>query len=325
MITPTSREIVRRAWEAQTAIPSFNVPHLPMMEPIIRALRDTETLGQVSVARVEWKRFGSGGIGPIFAEYQRVKDERYVRLHLDHIPVIDEEDERVDYASLLAEALALGYDSVMVDGSRLSLAENIAVAREVVEMARAGTDPISRHTAEAPIADAGNGVCPPLSPAVEAELGAVLGHEAGPLPPYEELFASAQGFTAVDEARRFVHETGVDWLSVACGNIHGAVSGAAKSAKKVQARLNLEHLAKLRDATGVPLVLHGGSGIERECVLAGIRAGIAKINIGTNVRQPYEAALAEGVEAAQQVVYETVVQLLTEELQVAGSARRLTN
>lgn len=303
MITPTSRQIVQRAWEAQTAIPSFNVPHLPMMAPIIRALRDTETLGQVSVARVEWKRFGSGGIVPIFEEYQRVKDERYVRLHLDHIPVIDEEDERVDYASLLPEALALGYDSVMVDGSRLPLAENIAVAREVVEMAGRADG----------------------SPAVEAELGAVLGHEAGPLPPYEELFASGQGFTAVDEARRFVQETGVDWLSVACGNIHGAVSGAAKSAKKVQARLNLEHLVKLREATGVPLVLHGGSGIERECVLAGIRAGIAKINIGTNVRQPYEAALADGVEAAQQVVYETVVQLLTQELQVAGSARRLRN
>jgi len=301
MIIPTSREIVRRAWEAQTAIPSFNVPHLPMMEPIIRALRDTETLGQVSVARVEWKRFGSGGIRPIFEEYQRVKDERTVRLHLDHIPVIDEEDERVDYSSLLAEALALGYDSVMVDGSRLPLGENIAVARGVVKMARRADG----------------------SPAVEAELGAVLGHEAGPLPPYEELFASGQGFTDVDEARRFVQETGVDWLSVACGNIHGAVSGAAKSEKKVQARLNLEHLARLREATGVPLVLHGGSGIERECVLAGIRVGIAKINIGTNVRQPYEAALADGVEAAQQVAYETVVQLVTEELQVAGSARRL--
>jgi fructose-bisphosphate aldolase, class II len=318
LIAPTSREIVRSAWEAQTAIPSFNVPHLPMMGPIIRALRDTETLGQVSVARVEWKRFGSGGIVAIFEEYQRVKDERYVRLHLDHIPVIDEEDERVDYASLLAEALALGYDSVMVDGSRLPLEENMAVAREVVELAgKRGRSPFSAN----PLLETGS---VPFSSAVEAELGAVLGHEAGPLPPYEELFGSGRGFTDVDEARRFVLESGVDWLSVACGNIHGAVSGAAKSEKKVRARLNLDHLAKLRDATRVPLVLHGGSGIERECVLAGIRAGIAKINIGTNVRQPYEAALADSVEAAQQVAYETVVQLVTEELQVAGSARTLT-
>lgn len=298
MTTPTSREIVRWAFANHTVIPSFNVPHLPMMEPIVRALRDTETLGQLAVARVEWKRFGSGGIRPIRDQYQQVKDERYTRLHLDHIPVIDEEDERVDYALLLGEALALGYDSVMVDGSRLPLDENIAVAREVVAMA---------HETGA---------------AVEAELGAVLGHESGPLPPYEELFASGRGFTDLDEARRFVEETGVDWLSVACGNVHGAVSGVAKNEKKVQARLNLEHLAKLSEATGVPLVLHGGSGIERQCVLDGIQAGIAKINIGTNLRQPYEAALVDGLPAAQQAVYETVVQLVAEELQVAGSAAR---
>ncbi|MHB8994423.1 MAG: class II fructose-bisphosphate aldolase [Armatimonadota bacterium] len=301
MTIPTSRDIVRSAWENGLAIPSFNVPHPPMMEPIIRALRDTETLGQVSVARLEWRRFTAGGIGTIFDEYQRVKDERYVRLHLDHVPVIDEDDERVDWRALLGEALELGYDSVMVDGSRLVLEENIAVAAEVVAMARQ------------------------TGAAVEAELGAVLGHEAGPLPPYEELFASGRGFTDVDEARRFVAETGVDWLSVSCGNIHGAVSGAAKSEKKVQARLDLEHLAKLSDAAGVPLVLHGGSGIEHQCVLAGIRAGIAKINIATNIRQPYERALEQGVEAAQQATYEAVTQLLTEELQVAGSARKLAH
>jgi ketose-bisphosphate aldolase len=299
MTQPTSRELVRRAWEIGTAIPSFNVPYLPMMEPVIRALRDTETMGQVSVARVEWTRFGAGGPTAIFAEYQRVKDERFVRLHLDHVPVIDEDNERVDYEALLAEALGLGYGSVMVDGSRLALEENIAVTRRVVEMARE------------------------TGAAVEAELGAVLGHEAGPLPPYEELYESGRGFTDPDEARRFVQETGVDWLSVAIGNVHGAVTGAAKSEKKVEARLNLEHLGKLREATGVPLVLHGGTGIQREYVLAGIRAGIAKINVATAIRQPYEAGLRESLQAAQQAVYDTTVWLLTEELQVAGSATRL--
>jgi fructose/tagatose bisphosphate aldolase len=154
-------------------------------------------------------------------------------------------------------------------------------------------------------------------------LGAVLGHEAGPLPPYEDLYATGRGFTDADEAARFVAETGVDWLSVAVGNIHGAVGEATRNQKKVQARLNLEHLAKLRVATGVPLVLHGGSGIHQEYVRAGIQAGIAKINIATNVRQPYEAALATSVDAAQQAAYDEVVRLLTEELQLAGSAAKL--
>lgn len=301
MTTPTSREIVHRAWEARTAIPSFNIPYPPMMAPVIRALRDTETLGQVTAARVEWLRFEAGGPRVLWEQYQELKDERYVRLHLDHVPVIDESDEEVDYLPIVAEALALGFDSVMVDGSRLPLEGNIAATRRVVEMASAADG----------------------APAVEGELGAVLGHEAGPLPPYEELFASGRGFTDVDEARRFVQETGVDWLSIAAGNIHGAVSGVARHEKKVEARLDVDHLAKLADAAGVPLVLHGGSGINREFLQEGIGAGIAKINIGTNIRQPYEQRRLESVAVAQQAVYETVVRLVTEELQVAGSARLL--
>jgi len=186
-----------------------------------------------------------------------------------------------------------------VDGSRLCLDENIAVTRAVVAMAR------------------------PTGAAVEAELGAVLGHESGPLPPYDELFATGRGFTDPDEARRFVAETGVDWLSVAVGNIHGAVVGAARSQTKLQARLNLEHLATLRAAAGVPLVLHGGTGISPEHLQAGIRRGIAKVNIATAIRQPYEAALSQSLEAAQRAVYEEVVRLLEQELGVTGSARQL--
>ena len=296
------RQIVQLAWEAHTALPSFNIPYPPMLEPVVRALHDTETLGMVTVARVEWLRFEAGGPRALWEQYQHYQDERYVRLHLDHVPVVDESGAQVDYLPILGEALALGYDSVMVDGSRLALEDNIAATRAVVQMAAAADG----------------------KPAVEGELGAVLGHEEGPLPPYEELFASGRGFTDIDEARRFVQETGVDWLSVACGNIHGAVSGAARHEQKVQARLNLEHLAKLAEATRVPLVLHGGSGIKRECVQEGIAAGIAKINIATNIRQPYEQRRSESVAAAQQAVYETVVELVTQEFSVAGSARLLT-
>ena len=129
---------------------------------------------------------------------------------------------------IIREALALGYQSVMVDGSRLNLEDNIEATRQVVEIA---------HAAGVP---------------VEAELGAVLGHEAGPLPPYEELFASGRGFTDVEEAKRFVQETGCDWLSVAIGNIHGAVSAARRDEKKVEARLNLDHLEQLASGDGHP-------------------------------------------------------------------------
>jgi fructose/tagatose bisphosphate aldolase len=143
------------------------------------------------------------------------------------------------------------------------------------------------------------------------------------LPPYDELFASGKGFTDPEEAGRFVAGTGVDWLSVAIGNIHGAVSGAASKEKKLQARLNLEHLDRIREQARVPLVLHGGSGIRKECLLAAFRRGIAKINVGTTLRQAYEQAAGSPTAVAQQRVYEQTVKLVTDELEVCGSARVL--
>jgi fructose/tagatose bisphosphate aldolase len=189
----------------------------------------------------------------------------------------------------------------MVDGSRLDLEGNIQATRQVVEVA---------HQAGIPC---------------EAELGAVLGHEAGPPPPYDELFESGKGFTDVEEAGRFVAETGCDWLSVAIGNIHGAVSGVLKDQKKVEARLNLDHLEDLRQATGIPLVLHGGSGVKREYLLAAVKRGIAKVNVGTETRQTYESALADSgrVAAAQDAVYERTRWLLRDYFDLAGTRRRI--
>ena len=295
----TNHECILNAQREGLAIPAFNVPYLPLMEPVIRALRDTSSFGFIAVARPEWIKFQAGSLAAVRAEYERVKDLRFTRLHTDHVPVVDEDNLRVDYEAVIREAIELGYPSVMVDGSRLPLDENIDATRKVVEMAHA------------------RGV------AVEGELGAVMGHEAGPLPPYEELYASGKGFTDPGDARRFVQETGVDWLSVAAGNIHGAISDAFRHRKKVEAKLNIEHLRRIHEVVGIPLVLHGGSGIQKECVLAAIKQGIAKINIATTVRQAYERGFAESLAAAQAGAYQATVRVLTEDLELAGTAARI--
>jgi len=290
---------MQNALLAGTAIPGFNVEYLPVIEPVVRALRDTRTVGFVMVARLDWTKFEARSPKCIRGEYEKHKDERYTRLHMDHVPVIDEDEVGVDFEDILKEAVDLGYESVMIDGSRLPLEENIACTRRVTEMA---------HKA---------GV------AVEAELGAVMGHEEGPLPPYEELFASGRGFTDPAEARRFVRESGADWLSVAIGSVHGAISAAQKDKAKVRARLNIEHLEKIRGATQVPLVLHGGTGIGKEYIVRSIRHGIAKINIATAIRQPYERLVKDSVAAAQQAVYDAAVRVIRDELEVAGSASQI--
>jgi ketose-bisphosphate aldolase len=289
-----------RAARSGLVVPAFNVPHLPMMEPIVDALRNARAFGLIQVARLEWMKFTSGSLQATRDTYAGCKDERFTRLHLDHVPVIDEDHLEVDFEAIIAEAISLGYESVMVDGSRLALDDNIVATRQVVAMA---------HAAGVP---------------AEAELGAVLGHEAGPLPPYEELFRSGRGFTDPDEARRLVAETGVDWLSVAVGNIHGAISGAAKSAKKVEARLDIAHLDRIRAAVGgVPLVLHGGSGIRKESIRAGVQHGIAKINVGTVLRQAYEAGAAVSPAEARKRTYEAAAAVIRDELEITGSADRL--
>lgn len=287
---PELRVIVQNALKAKVAIPAFNVPYLPMIEPVIRAVVDRNSFALIETARLEWFKFEAGGPEAVAKEFFRWQVPDHVRLHLDHVPVIDEDGQRVDYLDIIRQAIGLGYHSVMVDGSRLSLDENISATRQVADSARKAGIPF------------------------EAELGAVLGHEAAPLPPYDELLASGQGFTKVAEARRFVAESGCDWLSVAIGNIHGAISEGYKGQKKIAARLNLEHLENLSQTVSVPLVLHGGSGIPREYVLASFKRGIAKINIGTEIRQAYESTLQSTgkISAAQETVYERTSWLIGE-------------
>ena len=296
----SSADIVRKARAMGVALPAFNIAHLPMVEPVVRAVRDQRSFALVEVSRIDCLKFGARSQAAVAEEFRRHDDPKHVRLHLDHVPVIDEDGLRVDWRSSIAEALGLGYASVMVDGSRLALEENITVAREAAAMA---------HAAGA---------------ACEAELGAVLGHEAGPLPPYEELFSSGRGFTRVEEATRFVRETGVDWLSVAIGSVHGAVSDALKNAKKVEARLSLDHLSRLEAATGIPLVLHGGSGVRQADVLAAMKKGIAKVNVGTEIRQAYEQGLAEGGEGrAVEATYERTASLVRDYFGIAGIAKEI--
>jgi fructose-bisphosphate aldolase, class II len=296
-------QIVRKANELGLTVPSFNTPYLPVMEPVVRALVDQDCFGLIAVARPEWIKFEARSLAAVADEYAKWGQPSHTRLHLDHVPVIDEDQLPVDYMAILQEAIDLGYQSVMVDGSRLDLQGNIAATQQAVELA---------HSAGVPC---------------EAELGAVMGHEAGPLPPYEELYESGKGFTDVGEATRFVRETKCDWLSVAIGNIHGAISTAARDQKKLEARLNLDRLGQLHQATGIPLVLHGGSGIKQEYLLEATRRGIAKVNIGTEIRQPYESTLrATGsVAAAQEAVYERTCWVIRDYFGLAGTAKKLTS
>ncbi len=299
----TAQQAVRRAADKHTIIPAFNIPYLPMVKPVVQAIRDENSVAMVQVARLEWEKFESKSLDAVAEEYFKYCDTAHTLLHLDHVPVIDEDNRQVDYLPIIEQAIKVGYQSVMVDASRLDLDGNIAATAMVAEKARAA------------------------NVAVEAELGAVAGHEGGGVTDYEALFTSKQGFTNTEEAKRFAAESGCNWLSVAAGSIHGAIAAATKALKKPEARLDIAHIAALYEATGrMPLVLHGGSGIRQEYILQAVQKGVAKINVATEIRQPYEFALAEkpgSIEYARQKVYERTRWVLHDFLQTTDNKTKL--
>lgn len=141
------------------------------------------------------------------------------------------------------QALELGFTSVMYDSSTHPFEENIGRTREVAEMAKA------------------------YGATVEAELGLVGGSEDG---------SCDHGIRCTDprDAKIFCERTGVDALAVAIGNAHGNYPAAPKLEFDVLEQIHAE-------TEGLPLVLHGGSGITDEDFQTAIRKGIVKVNIAT--------------------------------------------
>jgi fructose-bisphosphate aldolase class II len=144
-----------------------------------------------------------------------------------------------------------GFTSVMIDASLLPYAENVALVRQVVAAAHAA------------------GV------SVEAELGHIGGTE--------DDISGDGGSTDPDEAARFVEETGVDALAISIGTAHGVYRGVPK--------LDFPRLSLIREQVGVPLVMHGASGVPDESVRRAVELGIQKVNFSTELKLSFTGAV----------------------------------
>jgi fructose-bisphosphate aldolase class II len=185
-----------------------------------------------------------------------------IKAMVEHLPI--PASIHLDHGPSLAEVarcLRYGFTSVMYDGSALPLAENIASTRRVVEMAHACGVP------------------------VEGETGVIGMASAGP----EGAKSDRVGLTDPDECERYVKESGLDSFAAVVGSVHGMLSG--------KATLNFGLLAEIQRRTGIPLVLHGGTGVAPEDVRKAISMGVAKLNIGTAMRQGFVKALGETLRA----------------------------
>ncbi|HYF50227.1 MAG TPA: class II fructose-bisphosphate aldolase [Planctomycetota bacterium] len=162
---------------------------------------------------------------------------------------------------LIETCIREGYDSVMIDASESDFATNVKRTREIVTLAHA------------------KGV------AVEAELGYV--------PKLGQADVTEAGLTTPEDATRFVAETGVDLLAVAIGTAHGFYKKAPK--------LDYERLSAIRAAVDVPLVLHGGSGLDPEQWREAIRRGIVKINFATEIKDTFTRSVKKSLGASSEI------------------------
>jgi fructose-bisphosphate aldolase class II len=176
-----------------------------------------------------------------------------------NIPVALHLDHGTDYYQNI-KCLRAGFTSLMYDGSKLPFDENVKMTKKVVEMA---------HACDIP---------------VEAELGQI-GKMGDSDEPGVALERVKESMAVPEEAVKFVELTEIDFLAAAVGTIHGCRTPFAK--------LDISRIERIRELTGVPLVLHGASGVNDDEVRKGIVAGICKINIDTRIRMIFTEKMSE--------------------------------
>ena len=228
------KEILKIAEEKKTAIGMFNATGFDSLQAVIRAAEELDQPVIIAHAEVHNVYNDISFVGPaMIAAAQNAKVP--VCVHLDHGTSLD----------MIYKALRIGFTSVMIDASALPYEENLAVTKQVVEMAHA------------------------MNVSVEAELGRLVTGEAGSKEEATNLKAEDY-YTDPEEAKAFCKETGVDALAIAFGTAHGFYTA--------QPKLDFEVVKKVAEATGLPLVMHGGSGVSDEGFRKAIENGIRKIN-----------------------------------------------
>jgi fructose-bisphosphate aldolase class II len=175
----------------------------------------------------------------------------------DKYPIFLNADHHYSFESVKA-AIDAGFDSVIIDIANKSFDENVNITKQCVDYARS----VNKNVL------------------VEAELGFIgSGSEVKDTIP-----EGAGVLTKVEDAKKFVEMTGVDMLAPSVGSVHGLI----KSGKP---HINAELVKEIRETVGIPLVLHGGSGLRDEDFTNAIQAGISIIHINTEIRVAYKEAI----------------------------------
>lgn len=263
----TSKELLLSAQRGGYAIGAFNIHNLESLKAVVEAAAEENSPVILAVTPSAIEYAGLDYLSSL-VKTAAAGSKSPIVLHLDHGKDI----------GTVVKCIEAGFTSVMIDCSHLPFKENVESTRQVVELAH------------------------PRGVSVEAELGRLTGVEGKKVAEREEVL------TDPDEAAEFVKLTQVDALAVSIGTSHGAYKF------KGEPKLDFERLKAIREKVHVPLVLHGASsvpkeilekakrygaqlegaaGIPEEHIRKAISLGIAKVNIDTDLRLAFIAAVRE--------------------------------
>lgn len=257
-------QIIQEAEENKIAIGHFNISNLEQLKAIFEAGRELSQSHNNFIPLIIGVSEGERhflGIRQAAVLVKSLREEFNYPLFLN-----------ADHTHSLGEArlaAAAGYDAITLDFSELSLEENIKKTKEAAELAKSINPEI---LTEGEIGFIGSG----SRMLKEIPVGAAI---------------KPEDLTEPEEARRFVSETGVILFAPAVGNLHGMFADTANPS------LDILRIKEIRGAAGAPLVLHGGSGIDKENLLAAINAGISIIHISSEIRRAWRQGLEASLKA----------------------------
>jgi len=246
------RDMLNHAYSNGYAVGGFDLVSLDFLEAIVAAAEVKHSPVILSLAESHFE-FYDFELAVVAAEQAAKRASVPMAIHLDH---------GASYDSAV-RAINLGCNGVMVDASHSSFDENVAMTKQVVDMAHACGVP------------------------VEGELGYVAGVEGEDA----EKHPGELVYTSIEEASSYVAQTGVDLLAVSVGTVHGRMKG--------QPKLDFDRLNKINASLNIPLVIHGGTGLSDDQFKQLITGGVAKINYYTALADAAGNCMRDNVNASR--------------------------
>ena len=281
----TLRKVLTRLEKEGAALGHFNVADQTLLKAVVAAATEIKLPVLIGASEGEREFFGARQLAAL-VKSQREESDLPIFLNADHTHSL----------AKAVEAANAGFDAVVIDFSVLPFEENVARTKETVQAIKG------------------------INPAIVAE------GEIGNIGTGSEIHETVQGdrtLSTPEEARQFVAATGIDVLAPAVGNMHGMLKSMVQG--KTKKHLDIERIAQIKQAAGVFLTLHGGSGTDDEHFRKAIAAGINIIHINTELRVAWRRSLQESLtrDANEVVPYRILRPVVDSVKQVVSSRLRL--